>query len=242
MAPKISRYLPFLALMTSMAFAGPEDVIRAKLKAVIPDAKVTSITPSPLAGIYQVNSSNYEPVLASADGRYLIQGELLEIQGSRIVNVSDKLMATERQQVLATLKPEQMIIFPAVGKMKSAVYVFTDVDCGYCRKFHEEVPELNRRGIEVRYLAYPRSGTASPVAAKLTNVWCAPDPLKAMGQAKAGAAVPASSPLCKSPVAAQYELGTRIGVRGTPAIFDMEGMQLGGYLPADALAKALNVR
>lgn len=242
MAFKISRYLPLLALLAGSVSAGPEEVIRAKLKGVIPDANVTSVTPSPMAGIYQVNSSNYEPLLVSADGRYLIQGELLEVQGNRIVSVSDRLMAAERKQVLAAVNPQQMVVFPAIGKMKSAVYVFTDVDCGYCRKFHEGVPELNKRGIEVRYLAYPRSGPDSALGTKLTNVWCAPDPQKAMTQAKKGTPVAAGAPLCKSPVAAQHELGTRIGVRGTPAIFDLEGMQLGGYLSADALTKALNVR
>lgn len=236
------RLLPLLAFLTGTAFAGPEDVIRARLKVALPDVDITTITLSPLPGIYQVNSRNYEPVLTSADGRYLIQGELLEVQGSRIVNVSDQIMAAERKQALATLKPEQMVVFPAVGKPRSAIYVFTDVDCGYCRKFHAQVPELNRRGIEVRYLAFPRMGPGSVVAAKLSNVWCAPDRQKAMNQAKSGGSVAASAPACKSPVAAQYELGNRIGVRGTPAIFDVEGMQLGGYVPTDELARSLNVR
>lgn len=234
--------LPSLVLVAGVAQAGPEDAIRARLKAVMPDAEITAITLSPVPGLYQVVSANYEPLLASADGRYLIQGELLEVQGTRVVNVSDKLMAAERKQVLAGVDTAQMVVFPAVGKPKSLVYVFTDVDCGYCRKFHTEVPELNKRGIEVRYLAYPRQGPSSTVAAKLTSVWCAPNRQKAMDNAKAGAPVPAAAPVCKSPVAAQFALGNRIGVRGTPAIFDADGMQLGGYLPADALAKALNVR
>lgn len=236
------RLLPLLVLLAGATHAGPEEVIRARIKTALPDVDVTSITLSPMPGIYQVNSSNYEPVLTSADGRYLIQGELFEIQGGRVVNVSDLHMAAERKQALAALKPEQMVVFPAVGKPKSAVYVFTDVDCGYCRKFHAQVPELNRRGIEVRYLAFPRSGPGSIVAAKLGNVWCAPDRQKAMSMAKSGASVAAGGPACKSPVAAQYELGTRLGVRGTPAVFDADGMQLGGYVPADELARALNIR
>jgi thiol:disulfide interchange protein DsbC len=238
----LSRLLLPLFLLAASAHGAPEDAIRAKLKGVMPDAQITSIVASPVSGLYQVNSRNYEPVLATADGRFLIQGELLEIQGSKIVNVSDQMMATERKQALAAVKPEDMVVFPAAGKMKSLVYVFTDVDCGYCRKFHAEVPELNKQGIEVRYLAFPRGGPSSPVSAKLNNVWCAKDRQAALTQAKRGAAVPAAAPVCKSPVVAQYDLGTALGVRGTPAVFDAEGMQLGGYLPANELAKALKLR
>lgn len=230
-----------LALLATAVHADPESEIRAKLKTVLADTDVVSVQPTPIKDLYYVILRNYEPVLATADGRYLIQGEMLEIRSGKIVNVADQMMAGERKRMLATVKPEDMVIFPAAGKAKSVVYVFTDVDCGYCRKFHTEVPELNKRGVEVRYLAFPRSGANSVAATKLVNVWCAKDRGAAMTQAKRGTAVPAASSLCKPPIKAQYDLGGELGVRGTPAIFDEQGMQLGGYLSADKLAKALNL-
>ncbi|MFZ5560985.1 MAG: DsbC family protein [Pseudomonadota bacterium] len=229
-------------LLASLLHAEPEEAIRAKLKVAIPDAEVVSITVAPVAGLYHVNLRNYGPVLMTGDGRYLIQGEMLEIQEGRIVNVEDQYLAAERKRVLATVKPADMVVFPAAGKMKAYVYVFTDVDCGYCRKLHAEIAEINKQGIEVRYLAFPRSGPDSPIAAKLSAVWCAKDRQAAMTQAKRGVSLPAASPLCKSPVKAQYQLGTELGVRGTPAIFDKDGMQLGGYVPAAELGKSLKLR
>src|SRR6218665_3612188 len=139
------RLLSGLALMASLAAsvacAGPEDVIRAKVKAVVPDIEIKAIKPSVVPGLYEVKAKNYETVMVSADGRYLVQGEVMEIKGKSLVSVEDQSMAAERKAGLATVGRSDMIIYPAVGKMKAAVYVFTDVECGYCRKFHQEVPK-----------------------------------------------------------------------------------------------------
>jgi len=230
------------ALLAGVAQAGPEDVIRAKLKVAMPDAQIVSIRATP-AGLYEVSAKGYEPVYATADGRYLFQGELLEIQGNRIVNVADVTQAGERKAALAALSLDESVNFPATGgKPKAVVHVFTDVDCGYCRKLHKEMEQINKLGVEVRYLAFPRSGANTPSAHKLDNVWCAKDRSSAMTQSKLGKVVADAPKLCKSPVAAQYELGVKLGVRGTPAIFAPDGTQIGGYLPAADLARALGIR
>ena len=114
-----------------------------------------------------------------------------------------------------------MVIFPAVGETKGVVSVFTDVDCGYCRKLHQEVPKLNQMGIEVRYLAYPRAGVGSRSYQKIVSAWCAADPNKAMTQLKSGMEIPDVS--CENPVAAQFDLGQQVGVTGTPAIVLEDG-------------------
>jgi thiol:disulfide interchange protein DsbC len=248
----MKKYLGrLLLLVTSLlavpAHAGPEEQIRAKLKATLPDADITSVEAMPVSGfatgLYLVNSRNYEPVMVTGDGRYLIQGDLLELRNGAISNVSDQMMAVDRAKALAQVKTEDMVIFPAAGgKAKRVIYVFTDPDCGYCRKFHQQVEAINARGIEVRYLAFPRGGLASPVAGKLSSVWCAKDRQRALTDAKRGAALAAAPLACKSPVSQQYALGSGIGVRGTPAIFGQDGMQLGGYLPVDELAKVLQLR
>lgn len=234
-------------LLAAPADAGVEDTLRAKIRAALPDIEITTIVPVPVSGfpggLYQVSSKNYEQVLVTGDARYVLQGDLLELRNGDLASVTDSMMATERRDALAQVKPEDMVIFPATGgKAKRIVYVFTDVDCGYCRKFHSQIEDINARGIEVRYLAFPRGGPASPVAGKLAAVWCAKDRQRALTDAKRGVALASAASLCKNPVKTEYELGTTLGVNGTPAIFSQDGMQLGGYLPADKLAKALQLR
>ena len=44
---------------------------------------------------------------------------------------------------------------------------------------------------------------------------------------------------CDNPVQHDYELGQRIAVTGTPAVFTAQGAQLGGYLPPEQMAQRL---
>jgi len=118
--------------------------------------------------------------------------------------------------------------------------VFTDVDCGYCRKLHSQMSELNELGIRVRYLAYPRSGPDTPSWEKAEAVWCAKDRKDAITRAKKGEKIERDAACKDTPVAADYELGEEMGVRGTPAIITETGEYLGGYLPPPQLAKYLD--
>jgi thiol:disulfide interchange protein DsbC len=149
-------------------------------------------------------------------------------------------MQPMRVQKLAAVKREDMVIFSPQGKPKSYVTVFTDIDCGFCRKLHKEVPKLNAMGIEVRYLAYPRSGVPSPSADKLITVWCAKDRREALTQMKNGATLPTQT-CASNAVAAQYQLGNELGISGTPALFTPNGELLPGYMPAEELAATLGV-
>jgi thiol:disulfide interchange protein DsbC len=136
-----------------------------------------------------------------------------------------------------------MIIFPAVGKPKRTLYVFTDVDCGYCRKLHQEVPALNKAGVEIRYLAFPRSGPDTPASAKMDAVWCAKDRLDMLTQAKRGVPVPilATASNCKAVVDDEYQMGIDLGVDGTPTVLTPDGKQIGGYVPAVKILKILGL-
>lgn len=214
--------------------------IRAQLGQALQGAAITAITTTPIAGLYAVELDGVETAFVSADGTYLISGDLYRaIPGKGLVNQTEMERGAQRRSALAKLNRAQLITFPAKGKEKSALYVFTDVDCGYCRKLHQEVPQLNDAGITVHYLAFPRSGTDSETARKMDAVWCALDRGKAMTASKRGTAVPPAPAMCKSPVADQYRLGVAMGVRGTPAVFDAQGEQLGGYVPAAKLIEQL---
>src|SRR5690606_2456475 len=131
----------------------------------------------------------------------------------------------------------EMIIFKP-AKVKHTITVFTDVECGYCRKLHNEIADLNQRGVQVRYLAYPRTGPGTDDWRKMEAVWCSMDRKKAITDAKAGREV--KSQQCSTPIAKQFKLGEQLGVRGTPAIFTSGGDYIGGYLTPDQMVKELD--
>ena len=225
-----------LAIVAGVHAADAQQNIRQALGKLQSDLVIEQIEPSPLEGLYQVQLKGGRVLYASADGRYLMQGYLFELpeQGSPR-NLTEQLEAQGIAREINGLPAADMVMFKAVGERKTHITVFTDTDCGYCQKLHSEVPELNRRGIEVRYVAFPRQGVGSHGYNTLVSVWCAKDRQAAMNKAKARDDVPAAT--CDNPVTKQYELGQMIGVNGTPAIVLGNGELIPGYQPAPQLAE-----
>lgn len=236
-------FLCLLATLATAAFAAeapteteqkaaPTDV-RAAIAKKFPGVQTEDVRPSPMKGIYEV-VMGADIAYVSADGRYIIAGDLYEADSR--TNLTEAKRQNERVQVLAKLDERDMIVFKP-AKVKHTITVFTDVECGYCRKLHGEISQLNELGVQVRYLAYPRAGPGSEDWRKMEAVWCAKDRKGAITQAKAGREV--KSEQCTTPVARQFKLGEDLGVRGTPAIFTTTGDYIGGYLPPDQMVKEL---
>lgn len=215
--------------------------IKARLKEGNPKATYGEVRQSPMKGVYEVEVDGGNTLFVSEDGKHFIFGDLYQVKAGNLVNVSEQRRAGQRAQVMAAQDPGEMIVFSPKGEKKAHIYVFTDVDCGYCRKLHNDVPELNKRGIEVRYLAFPRAGLNSVGYRKVATAWCADDPNKTLTALKNRENVPLK--VCKkNPVAAQYKLGNEaIDVRGTPTIVMEDGTVVPGYLPPETLVKALGI-
>ena len=220
------------------AFAAgtPEARVRDALRALNPRIQVERIAAAPIPGFRQVIAGG-QVIYVSDDGRYLFQGDLLDIANRK--DLGEMAMAGVREDVLATLPEADRIVFAPAGAAKHTVVVLTDVECGYCRKFHSDIAEYTRRGIRVEYMAFPRAGIGTPDYQKMVAVWCAPDRRKALTDAKNDRAVP-QAPCARSPVDMQYNAGLRMGLTGTPMILTDDGRMVGGYLPPDALLQRLD--
>ena len=208
--------------------------LQANLKASGIEETILSAVPTDMTGIYWVTAEGLPSFFTDKAGKHIIQGQIIAVGAKAPVDISAALLASTAQEALKAVDKKDMVIYPAKGATKAVVYAFTDADCGYCRKLHEEMDDINTRGIEVRYLAWPRSQESVP---KMEAIWCSQDRKAAMNQGKAGADVQA--PSCANPVQEQMALGAKLGVRGTPAIFTEAGQQVGGYLPAAQLAEAV---
>ncbi|MFC4308448.1 DsbC family protein [Steroidobacter flavus] len=208
--------------------------IRAAIAKKFPDMKVDEVRPSPMKDIYEVQMGG-EVAYISGDGRFLIAGDMYEIDSR--TNLTEAGRTKARVAALAKLDEKDMIVFKP-QKVKYTITVFTDVECGYCRKLHSEIAQLNDRGVQVRYLAYPRAGPGTEDWAKMEAVWCSTDRKKAITDAKAGKTVKAAQ--CSTPIAKQFKLGEQLGVRGTPAIFTDSGEYIGGYLAPDQMIGKLD--
>jgi thiol:disulfide interchange protein DsbC len=201
------------------------------------DKNELSVAPSQISGLYEVAVGS-EVFYISADGQYILMGEVIDANTRR--NLTSEKRSEFRIKVLNSLDESEMVVFAPEKEVKHTINVFTDVDCPYCAKFHNEVPELNKAGIKVRYFAFPRAGTGSDTYKTMVSVWCAKDKKKAMTDAKAGRQIEAVT--CNNPVDKQYELGQRLGVTGTPALIFSNGELVPGYLPASRLIPYLEAK
>lgn len=208
--------------------------VRASVAKNLPGVEKEMVTKSAAPGLYQVRKGALFAYV-TADGRFLVQGDMIDIVSGEEITESQRSEA--RVAVLKQFGPDGVIEFSPPNP-KYVITVFTDIDCGYCRKLHNEMQEYNDAGIGVRYLFYPRSGPGTPSFAKAESVWCSADRRVAMTQAKRGEKVMAPSS-CANPVLKQFEAGEAMGVAATPTLVLPDGEVIRGYVKAGPLLQRL---
>ena len=196
--------------------------------------QIDHIGAAPIAGFREAIVGG-QTLYVSDDGRYMLQGSLYDMDARR--DLSEASLAKLRRELLKTVPVSDRIVF-APENPKYTVSIFTDVECGFCRKLHSQIADYNREGIAVQYLAFPRMGLGSPDFQKMVNVWCAPDRKQALTDAKNDRKVPTRN--CKNPVTMEYDIGRRIGLAGTPLIVAADGTAMPGYMPPKDLRAALD--
>lgn len=211
-----------------------QSAVLSTVQAALPQYEIESAELHQGAGLYVVVLKNGPTLHVTQDGKYFVAGDLYRIDGTKLENMTEKAKLAK----IEALPESQMIVYKAKNE-KAHITVFTDVDCGYCRMLHKEVPKLNDAGVTVRYLAYPRAGVGSEAYRKMVSIWCSADPEEWLTKVKLGAEIPENK--CVNPVADQYKLGNEVGVRGTPSIVLDNGAFLPGYLPAAELVKELGL-
>jgi thiol:disulfide interchange protein DsbC len=235
-----SRIFAAAALMfgAGTLVAGPEEDIRASLAQVVPDIKIDSIQPAPVKGLYEVMVGT-QLMYVTGDGRYFVDGRIVDLKTRE--DVTEPRLSGARKKLVDKVGESEMVIFEPSAKTQHTVTVFTDIECGYCRKLHKQIEEYGKEGIRVRYMFFPRAGKGSAAYNEAISVWCAGDSndrRNALTAAKAGQ--PIEEKTCDNPVDEHMAIGEQIGLRGTPAIVTETGELIPGYVEPKRLAARLN--
>ncbi len=201
---------------------------------------VSDVQPAAIPGMYKASIEGGPHVYVTADGKYFIAGDIYQVSPGNIVNLTDQERNGDRARAIASIDKKDTIAFSPEGDVKKVMYVFTDVDCGYCQKLHADVPEYNKMGIEVRYLAYPRAGINSRSYKKIASAWCAKDRQGALTKLKKRQDIP-ENVCADNPVANQFQIGQEIGLSGTPALVFEDGELIGGYVEPSRLKQMLDL-
>jgi thiol:disulfide interchange protein DsbC len=213
----------------------PIDQARAALAKRFPTLRIEGLRAAPIAGLWEF-SIGMDVFYASADARYIVRGDVIDLAGDR--NLSELRRAELRRSQLAKAAESDMIVF-APPRASHTVTVFTDIDCGYCRKLHSQIGEYLKLGIRVRYLPYPRAGLGSESWQKAQDVWCAKDRNSALTKAKRGESVPRAE--CDGAVVMRgVQLGELFKLDGTPMVISDDGYEIGGYLAPNEMKQRLD--
>jgi len=225
-----------LLFFASLSAVAAEDysAVEERIRILAPNATSIAVSETPIDGILQVQV-NGDIIYTSADGKYMIQGRVIDLDTRE--DLTETAKAEIRQDLIANMDTKGQISF-APAEPEYSLMVFTDIDCGYCRKLHAQVEEYNKQGIAINYMAFPRAGIGSRSYEKAVAVWCADDKQDAMTQAKLGGEPDPDQ--CENPVAEQYQLGVELGVTGTPALLTSSGQLIPGYVPPEQLRQRLD--
>lgn len=210
--------------------------VRAELVKMIPPAATADIVETDAKNVYRMEFQGSFAYVYTA-GEHVLIGELLNTKDK--INVGQVAQNERVAKVIKDVPTSKMIVF-GPKNAKRHITVFTDIDCGYCRKLHNEVTELTDAGVQVRYLAFPRAGVGSNSFNKYVSVWCNSDQQTALTTAKNGGSVASAS--CDNPISETYNLGQEVGVSGTPTIVFDDGTLTPGYLPAAELMRRMGVK
>jgi thiol:disulfide interchange protein DsbC len=225
------------ALLTASLAAQAQDdfsVVEERIRGLAPNAESIAIAETPIEGLLLVQVGG-DVVYATADGQFLFQGRLVNLDTRE--DLTETAKTNMRRELLAGMDTSKQITFSPENP-EYDLTVFTDIDCGYCRKLHAQVKEYNENGIAIHYMAFPRAGIGSHSYEKAVSVWCAADQQTALTLAKQGAEPDPEH--CENPIAEQYELGRALGVTGTPAILTSNGTLIPGYIPPEKLRERLD--
>lgn len=215
-----------------------EEAIKSNLKNILPpNSEIESIEPSNLEGLYKVYYGDLQPIYVSKDGEYFIYGDMYKISGNKVLNITNNEIKSRRLNIIDKMAKDEFIEFRSNNE-KYVLTVFTDVDCGYCRKLHNEMSEYNELGISIRYAAFPRSGIGTQAFTKMVGAWCSSDPKKSITDLKKDKKLNVS--FCEDqPVSKHYVIGQSLGVTGTPSMFTQDGEIFPGYVSPKELLERL---
>jgi len=224
----------FLAIPVNADDVAELQHVRETVAGMFTEIDEEDIFPSDVDGWYTIRKGTIIAYI-SGDGRYLLQGDLIDL--AEQVNLSEKDRNAARIKVIGTAVDDEAIVFTP-KTVRHSVSVFTDIDCTFCRRLHNQIEEYMNEGIEVRYYLYPRNGPTSPSWAKAEQVWCSDNRNEALTLAKLDKDFQTRD--CDSSiVSTHYSMGQDVGLRGTPAIVLEDGTLFSGYLAPKQLIEAI---
>ena len=133
--------------------------------------------------------------------------------------------------------PIELALKQVSGNGKRVIAIFEDPNCGYCKRIRKELAKIDN--VTIYTFMYDILSEDSAVKSK--NVWCSADPAAAWTDWMTKGKVPAAAPATctNEPHQKILELGAKLKINGTPALFFEDGSRIPGFVDAAAIEEKL---
>ena len=217
-------------LFYESAQAQTDQLIKAEIqKKLGSNAKVRSVTPAPVSGLYEVLVGN-EIFYTDSSGKYLIQGEIIELASGK--NITEQRQADLNRIKWADLN--QANAFKTVrGNGTRQVAIFSDPNCGYCKRLEKSLQQLDN----VTIYTYLIPILSADSTQKSKQIWCSADPNKAYIDWMINGVTPSGKTDCSNPLDKNLTFAKTYGVTGTPTLFFTDGSRFPGAVQITDIEK-----
>lgn len=202
--------------------------IRKLFESRFPGIKVDAINISPMPGVYEVQVG-LDLLYTDAAVNYVLQGSLIDAKDRRD-------LTAERLDVIQKVAFDSLPLENAIKQVKGTgehvFAMFEDPNCGYCKQMHKSLEQIDNTTI----YSFLFPILAPDSTTKSRDVWCADDSAKAWHDWMVNGVKPATAE-CETPIKANLDLGRKLKVQGTPALFFPDGTRVKGALPLEELQR-----
>ena len=217
-------------LCTSPLHAQQEQQLRAEIqKKLGANAKVKSVSPAPVSGLYEVLVGN-DIFYTDTTGKYLIQGEIIEL-------ASGKNITEQRQTDLNRIKWSDLTPANAIknvrGNGSRQLAVFSDPNCGYCKRLEKSLQQLDN----VTIYTYLIPILSADSTQKAKQIWCSSDPYKTYIDWMVNGIAPSGKGECSTPLDKNMAFAKTYGITGTPTLFFTDGSRFPGAVQITDIEK-----
>ena len=196
------------------------------------NVKVKSVSPAPIAGLYEVIVGN-EIVYTDSSGKYLIQGEVIELASGK--NITEQRQADLNRIKWTDLNPANAIK-NVRGNGSRQLAVFSDPNCGYCKRLEKSLQQLDN----VTIYTYLIPILSPDSAQKSKQIWCSADPNKSYLDWMINGVAPSGKSDCATPLDKNMAFAKTYGVTGTPTLFFTDGSRFPGAVQITDIEKKFN--
>ena len=220
-------------LALGLSAVAQEAVIRKNLGERYPQLKkIDEVTPSPMAGVYEIRVNGTEILYTDVKGNYLIQGSLIDTKQHRD-------LTEERVSKLTAINFDSLPVKDAFtivrGDGSRKLAVFEDPNCGYCKKFERDLQSVDN--VTIHMFLYPILSPDSTEKSK--NIWCAKDKVKAWQDWMVRDQAPATATCDSAAITRNIDAGRKYKITGTPTLIFANGARVPGAIGAAEVEKHL---